>query len=352
MILNPFAVIVGFLCLLRLALAIPAAWLAASVWLGARKGALEPEERGEIERRIGPLLLMAGVLLVLSILSWPVFYLLLQSYVEEWPGVMCIYGVTRVGMGSLGPAGFLPQILAFLEVAKPFLVFLSGAWLALYLIDRKSQTSPLLGRVALLILASSLLASLDAVAEGAYLIIPKKEMFLSSGCCTAVFDSELGPGRLLPRRIFGTQSDAWVTGAYYGLNVLLVLALVLAVQQSRYGLPKGWLLPLFTLALASLASRLAYLSEIAAPLLLSMPGHHCLYDILPQSPESLVGIALGVGACFFVGWGCLAAWLGDGCETSLYVPKLTTTLFRAAAVATFLSLTLLAFELALIRPSP
>ena len=134
----------------------------------------------------------------LNVLAWPIFYLLLQSYVTEWPGVMCIYGVTRVGAGSLGSSRFLPPLLDTLQVTKPLLVFLSGAWFALHLVDRRTRTAPLTGRVLLLLLAASLLACADAAAELAYLSIPKKEEFLSSGCCTAAF-AEYGPTRFVPK---------------------------------------------------------------------------------------------------------------------------------------------------------
>ena len=55
----------------------------------------------------------------LGLASWPLLYLLLQSYVPEWPDVMCIYGVTRVGAGSVGASRFLPGLVTALQVLKP-----------------------------------------------------------------------------------------------------------------------------------------------------------------------------------------------------------------------------------------
>src|SRR3954447_3858665 len=131
--------------------------------------------------------MMAGLLLAVNVLSWPVLYLLLQSYVPEWPGVMCIYGVTRVGAGSLGPSRFLPALVTTLQAMKPALIFLSGAWFVLHLVNRRTRTAPLTGRVLLLVVLLGLVAAGDAGVELAYLAIPKKEVFLSAGCCTEAF---------------------------------------------------------------------------------------------------------------------------------------------------------------------
>src|SRR5205823_3152370 len=103
--------------------------------------------------------------------------------VPEWPGVMCIYGVTRVGAGSAGISRFLPGLIATLQALKPLLVFGSGAWFVLYLLNRRTRTGPLLGRVFLALVACGVLTVADAGVELAYLFIPKKEEVLATGCC-------------------------------------------------------------------------------------------------------------------------------------------------------------------------
>jgi hypothetical protein len=142
-------------------------------------------------------------LLGLNVVSWPILYLLLQSYVAEWPDVMCIYGVTRIGAGSIGVSRFLPPLVDAPQATKPALVFLSGAWFVLYLLNRRARTVPLTGRVLLVLLAAGLLAAADAAAEVAYLTIPKKEEFLSAGCCTEVFDGPSRASRFLPGILVG-----------------------------------------------------------------------------------------------------------------------------------------------------
>jgi hypothetical protein len=180
-ILNAYAVLDAFVSLLRLGLGLLAVWLALAAWKTWRQAAPAPEARKALEDRCYLLYLLGGLSLALSVLSWPTFYLLLESYVTEWPGVMCIYGVTRVGAGSVGSSRFLPPLLTALQTSKPLLVFLSGAWFVLYLINRRTRTAPLTGRVLLLILTAGLLGCADAAAGLAYLSIPKRKSSCPAG---------------------------------------------------------------------------------------------------------------------------------------------------------------------------
>src|SRR5689334_1488425 len=111
MILNANAVLDAFVGLLRLGLGLLVLALGIAAWRTWRGRADVPEERKALEDRCYLLFLMGGFLLCLNVAAWPIFYLLLQSYVPEWPGVMCIYGVTRIGSGSLGASRFLPPLV-------------------------------------------------------------------------------------------------------------------------------------------------------------------------------------------------------------------------------------------------
>ena len=76
------------------------------------------EDRTPLEERNYLLSLLALLLLGLNLASWPLLYLLLQSYVPDWPGVMCIYGVTRVGAGSTA-SSIPPALLTALQGISP-----------------------------------------------------------------------------------------------------------------------------------------------------------------------------------------------------------------------------------------
>ena len=344
MILNSYAVLDGFVGLLRAVLALAVLGLAVIALLGWRR-ARQPEDRKALEDRCYLLFLLAGLLLLLDVLSWPLFYLLLQSYVAEWPGVMCVYGVSRIGTGSIGPARFLPTLVTALQTAKPVLVFLSGAWFVLYLLNRRTRTAPLTGRVLGLVLAAGLLALADAAAELTYLAIPKKEEFLSGGCCTPAFDDQASPARLLPGEWVGPEQLPWLYAAYYAVNGCMILALAAGARLCRLRLPGPSLAVLLGLALASGAVNAVFLVEAAAPRLSRLPYHHCPYDLIPRAPESLVSVGLFLAGSFAVGWGCTAAWLGGAVETRPLLPGTVGSLLRLGVVVYAGSLLLMSVDL-------
>jgi hypothetical protein len=349
MILNAYAVLDAFVTLLRLLLGLGVVCLALPALRRGRRtnadGVLD--QKTALEDRSYLLYLLAAVLLILNLVSWPLFYLLLQSYVSEWPGLMCIYGVTRIGTGSLGPSRFLPDLIALLQVLKPILVFLTGAWVVLYALNRRTRTAPLTLRVLLVVVLFGLVDVADASAEGAYLVIPKKEEVPSSGCCTAAFDrparadSLFGAGRLPPR------FRPWLNALFWEVNGCTCLALAVYAGWPILRRPGLRLLPLALTAAASWAVSLVYLVEIAAPVLLHLPLHHCPYDLIPQVPEMLVTAGLFVAGTFAAGWACVVGWLGVAAETRPLLEEQMGRILRPGAVAFAAALAMLFLELVL-----
>jgi hypothetical protein len=344
-ILNAYAVLDAAISLLRFGLVLPIIWLALVGWVRWRRSVRDPNKRDVLENRFYLLFLLAGLLLVLNVLAWPLFYLLLQSYVAEWPGVMCIYGVTRVGAGTVGPSRHLPVLLEVLQTTKPLLVFLSGAWFVLYLINQRAQTAPLMGRVLLGVLATGLLAGVDATAELTYLLIPKKEEFLASGCCTAVFDRENGPGRLIPSGLLGEVTPGRLSATFFVANVGLVVALFGSARAGRKRPVTARLAPLLGVTVLILILNWVYVVEVVAPRVLHAPGHHCPYDLVAQAPPSAVAIALFAVSGFCVGWGGCITWLGRGPESGPHVDGLLVSLLDLAAFGFAAAVLLLAVEL-------
>src|SRR6187200_2055811 len=126
MLINSYAVLLAFVALIRLVLGIFLIVQGVRTWWEVRVG--RPNfDRSAVSDRYYLLALSALLLLTLNLVSWPLFYALLQSYVGEIPGVMCIYGVTRVGEGSLGRARYLPTLTSLLQWTKPLLVFIGGS---------------------------------------------------------------------------------------------------------------------------------------------------------------------------------------------------------------------------------
>ena len=342
MILNAYAVLDGFLVILRLILGISVVYLALTA-LWSRRHLEVPALQSQDGS--GTLLFLAAcTLLGLSVISWPVLYLVLQSYVPTWEGVMCIYGVTQIGKGSIGPARFLPGLLEALQLLKPALVFAGGAWLVLHLLNGRTFSGPIVGRVNLLLLVLGLLATADASAELAYLVIPKKEEFAVGGCCTQAFDEVSRESRLLPPQWVESAHRPWLYGLYFALNGATILSL--------FGILRiGWtgksLLILAIMVVLTVGFNALFLVEAAAPLLLRLPYHHCPYDLLPMVPESMGAIGLFVLGAFGVGWACIAGVLGRHPETDEVLPNLMRKLLQIGLFGCLGSLAMMSLELAL-----
>jgi hypothetical protein len=340
MILNTYAVLVAFVAGLRLVAALGVIRLAAGAWASAGR-APDPDERDGAQDRVYLLFLLALVLVVLDLAAWPLLYLLLQSYVPEWPGVMCVYGVTRVGTGSTGPARILPDLLRVAQVTKPALVFAGGAWFVLYVLDRRTVTGPLLGRLVWLLVPLGALAAADAAADLAYVATPKKEVFRQSGCCTA--GPEADAGRLLPSALAAGWEPVHLSSAYYGATGVVVLGLLFATRRGPT--------PLTLVALAggggaALLAGGLYIDGVAAPAILKRPDHHCVYDLIPAAPGAVGAVVVLAAGGFFLGWACLAHWLGRCPETKPYLAGMTRWLLLASALGYAVAAALLALAVA------
>jgi hypothetical protein len=344
MILNSYAVLLVSLDLLRLIAAMLIIALGVRGW-GASRRVLNEHHRAVLEDRSYLMLAMCLFILVLSAASWPLLYLLLNSYVAQWPGVMCIYGVTQVGKGSLGAARFLPGLVTALQIAKPAMALAGGAWFVLYLLNRRTPSAPLLGRLFLCALPLAALVAADAVAELTYVVIPKTEEFPSAGCCTACFEDSLQ--RFTPSGIVDETDVPWLHRAYYGCNLALILALVVA-SRPRARLPGPLELALlFAAGIVVLLTSGTFLIDVVAPTLLHLPYHHCPYDLISAAPEAIVATALHLGGFLALGWAGAARCFGASPETSSLLGGTVQRLLRLSLWCYAASLVMIAVELAL-----
>jgi len=345
MIVNAYAVLVLLLNLLRF----PAAVVVLLVGLPAAircSAALRSDERKDIEDRFYLLFMLVVFLLGLNVVSWPLLYWLLQSYVPEWPGVMCIYGVTQVGTGSVGVEGTLPTVIKALQLLKPALIFVSGAWFVLYWINRRTQTAALTQRMLVGVVLLGTISLADSALEISYVVIPKRENLPNAGCCSAM-QSEALSNRFSAAGWFPASQSRWLCGAYYATNGLLVLMLLShfsAFYRHRRNL---WLLAMLVALSVTIPISFFFLIDVAAPAILHLPLHHCAYDLITVAPESVLGIALFALGSFSIGWACVAAWIAWRPETS---KLLTEAVDRALFLALFCfsaSLVLFSVEMAL-----
>lgn len=321
MILNSFASLDILVTGLRLLLAVILLAMGARDWWRWRS-VLSADTRARLEDRVYLLGLIASVLVVLDVAAWPLFYLLLDSYVPHWQGVMCIYGVTQVGQGSIGSSRHLPGLVAAIEYLRPAVMFASGTWLLFYLLNRRTVTAPLTPRMLMAMLAMGALVLVDASAEAAYLVIPKVEQHLSVGCCSAA--NSLRDGSSLADYVGGRESATWIAGAVLGATTLLagVMAYLPSRRHSR--------LMLLALAAGSGVTFCAgawLLREVAAPRLLGLPQHQCVYCLFTHVPESIITALFLVLGAFAHGWAVMAE-LAQHSETSPTIARWRGTLLR------------------------
>jgi hypothetical protein len=343
MILNGFAILDFFVVGLRLLAA------AAIIVIGAsllRTLTRLPSNVDVHENRSYLLVLGTGLLLVLNFASWPLFYLLLQSYIPQWPGVMCIYGVTRIGEGSQGSSRFLPDLIVILQVLKPLVVFCSGLWLVLYFINRGTKSGSLLSKVVATQCALGLVSLADSAAEITYLLIPKQEQFLSVGCCTAPLNEGPASTRLgiLP------PSAESLRGALLPVYLLVNVALIAAAWIASRG-STDWsttkLVGLFALATVAVVVGAVFMVEVVAPSVLHLPFHRCPYDLVPKAPDIIAGAMLGVGGFLSVGWALAASLLAPAAVVGSAAIQVQQRLLGAAAKCYVASLLIISVGLAL-----
>ena len=231
MILNPFSVLAAFAAVLRIAIGLLVLFAGVRAMRRWRSSRHREVEAGE--ERFYLLLTLSATLVGLAVVSWPLLYLVLQSYVPEWPGVMCIQGVTRIGTGSIGASGWLPGLVAFLETAKPALVFVAGGWLVLHLVNRRDRTGALTGRVLGALLLCGLLAALDGAGELLYLLIPNQERFLAAGCCSFAGEPVAAAGAEPIAHLVARQdgSSGGLTIAFFSVGLALLGTITLALRR-------------------------------------------------------------------------------------------------------------------------
>lgn len=308
MLVQPFSVLAAFVAVLEGLLGL---FLLVAVLRRARRRVPRRGVRAhgsEPSADAVPLLgFTAFVLVGLAVASWPLLYLLLDSEVALWPGVMCIQGVLNVGAGSPGASAWLPGLLAALEVTKPALVFLAGLWLLLHLVDRATRTGPLRGVLLATLGVLGAVAVADAAFEFAYLAIPKAAA-AAAGCCTLQVlphDQALG-GPLAALRPATARTTLLVTHLLVGLLLVVGTSAWARCLEAPgpYRPPRG-AAALGVLAALSLPIGALFLADVAAPALLGRPFHRCPYCVLGEAPETLVGVGLFVLGAFAVGWAAL-----------------------------------------------
>jgi hypothetical protein len=299
-ILNAHAVLALFVAAVELALGVLVAWTAVR---GARRRARDPSTALAADEAGIPLgMLLAFGLAGAALASWPLLYLLLDSYVPQWAGVMCVEGVTRIGTGSEGATGLLPALASALEVGKPALVFLSGAWIVLHLANRRTPSSPYAGRVLVALAATGVFAVADAAATVAWVAIPKRPQHLARGCCT----TPEGPDLSAPA---SPAVPVGETAFLAGTALLAAGTWAAAAGRPAAARRRGFSGALLVGSALAVPFGAAFLCGGAVAAFLGPEAHPCAYCLLGASPVAVLGTVLFVAGAFGTAWASLARLL-------------------------------------------
>ncbi len=302
MSLDAFSVLVGFLAVVELGLG------SLAMVLGIREARTPFGPAAELRRPL--LALVSGTLVAVALVSCPLFYLLLASWVPRWPGIMCIEGVRRIGMGTVGAARWLPDLLSALDLTKLLVVFLAGAWVVL----RRSPGTSAGLRAALVAIALGLVTSLDGAAAFAYVVLPKEEVRPAAGCCTAAAHEPARDAGLAPSNAAdGPDRSPRTAAGFIAAAAVLGIGTGMVRRRGPWGRGRAAALALLAaLAAASLPAAAGFLANVAAPALLDLPYHHCVWCAFASAPETLVGASLYLGAVLCAGWALVARMASAG----------------------------------------
>ncbi len=260
--------------------------------------------------------LLACVVLSVRMFAWPWFYFMLQSFVSEVPGAMCIFGVTRV----------LPDTVTFLQIIKPISFFIMGGWLLCYYVDKSIQTSPLARKNLLFLLPICGVLLADSIVDIYYVI--RMKPLISVSCCATFFDTPLRPSAMIPQALFGRNFQQTLFIVFYAINIILIISLFTSLSrkwQSLASLPRNAMLyGQAVLAVTNIPIVIISFFENIGPTLMQLPLHHCIYcfmgkGIVPDAPVILGLFAIGT---FSIGWMVILRFICRNGETQPVTGKL------------------------------
>ena len=300
------------------------------------------EDKSKFERKGYLVFLLACVTLSLRMIVWPWFYFMLQSFVSEIPGAMCMFGVTQI----------LPSTVTFLQIIKPISFFIMGGWLLCYYVDKSTPTAPLARKnlFFLLIVCGVLLA--DGIADIYYVIRMKPLMSVS--CCATFFDVPLRPSAMIPQAIFGRNFQKFLFFVYYLTNIILIALLFTSMSkqwQSLGSTPRKLILySQGVLGVINIPIVIYSVIENIAPKLMQLPYHHCIYCFMGNGlvPDAPIMLGLFVIGTFAIGWMGILRLLCKDTETKSVTEKLIIKVNNLSAFCLLASVIMVTIHLILI----
>lgn len=335
MILNIYTITMLFISILTGLLAIPLVILSCRVY-NRYGSSINDEGRTAIENRAYLLTLMSAVILLVKLLSWPFYYVTLQSYVDSIHGAMCIFGVTQLQ----------PNLSNINQIFKPVVFFSISGWLILNRLDRSTETSPLFRRKFLLLSVVGLMIFTDSTADLIYFTSFDIKMFVS--CCTTFFDL---PGRataVIPASLFGESYSRYILPVYYMSNLILIIFMIAAYRlrsQTDKPYPHSVTIAGAAFSLINAVIFIFAMFEVIAPDVMNLPQHRCIYCMWQYVPDTTLMTSLFIIGAFSPGWALLLNAAGRHSETELTLKTYLSRLYLMGIFCITASLILVTIHL-------
>ncbi|MDE1889388.1 MAG: hypothetical protein KGJ87_08315 [Planctomycetota bacterium] len=300
------------------------------------------EDKSKFERKGYLVFLLACVTLSIRMLAWPWFYFMLQSFVPEVPGAMCMFGVTQI----------LPSTVTFLQIIKPVSFFIMGGWLLCYYIDKSTPTVPLARTNLYFLLIVCCVLMVDCAVDIYYVLRMKPLMSVS--CCATFFDVPLRPSAMIPQAIFGRHFQKILFILYYLANITLIVLLFTSLSKKWTSLtPSTRKIILYCQAVMGIINIpiviYAYIENIA-PRLMQLPYHHCIYCFMGNGmvPDAPIMLGLFVIGTFAIGGMGILRLLCKNEESKLVTERLLAKVNTLSAFCLLASLIMVTIHLILI----
>jgi len=299
------------------------------------------EAKTKFEQKGYLVFLLACVILSIRMIVWPWFYFMLQSFVSEVPGAMCMFGVTQI----------MPSTVTFLQIIKPIAFFIMGGWLLCYYVDKSTPTAPLARKnlFFLLIVCGVLLT--DSITDAYYVIRMKPLMAVS--CCATFFDVPLRPSAMIPQAIFGRIFQKSLFIIFYLSNIILIILLFMSSSKRDVLRLKYRRILLYSQGAIGIINipvvLYAYIENIA-PRLMQLPYHHCIYCFMGRGivPDAPIMLGLFVIGTFAIGWMGILRIICRDKETQLLTERLVLKVNNLSAFCFLASLIMVTVHLILV----
>ena len=299
------------------------------------------EAKTKFEQKGYLVFLLACVILSIRMIVWPWFYFMLQSFVSEVPGAMCMFGVTQI----------MPSTVTFLQIIKPIAFFIMGGWLLCYYVDKSTPTAPLARKnlFFLLIVCGVLLT--DSITDAYYVIRMKPLMAVS--CCATFFDVPLRPSAMIPQAIFGRNFQKSLFIIFYLSNIILIILLFMSSSKRELLRLKYRRILLYSQGAIGIINipvvLYAYIENIA-PRLMQLPYHHCIYCFMGRGivPDAPIMLGLFVIGTFAIGWMGILRIICRDKETQLLTERLVLKVNNLSAFCFLASLIMVTVHLILV----